>query len=744
MAAALLVPLTANASESSHYEKAIASFFAGWPAALRDLARFVYALGGLWALALVVVAAVVARRFVLALAVSISGGLAWLLARVINEAGTAPHYPLSRLALVVAVVSAASPFVARPARRLGELLEWGVVFSALCLGVGAPRDALAAALLGWGVAGLIHLAFGSPAGHPTRRQVSAALDDLGVEHRALRLSKRRLPGVTFLCSEDGSGPLAIKVMGRDDGEAKFLARAWRFVIYKHSGQSLSITRLGMVEHEAYVTLRAAAAGVHVPEVVAAGLGGPSVALLATRPPTGSSLGDLPAGEVTDSVLDAVWREMLRLHAAGIVHGSLDIDHIVVAEDGCAFVDLDVASNATRDHKALDVGCVLVATSAVAGDERAVAAAIRALPSGELVDALRYLQPTVLSAGARRALADKRKELHHRLDALRTTTAEAAGAQAPPLQRLARVAASNLLMAGGTLLAVGVLLSQVGSPQELWDTVKDASWGWVAAAFVFSMVTKVGYAVALMGAFPEKLALWPATETQIAMAFANLAAPFVGGMTLQIRFLQKQGADLTTAVAAGGLLSNAAWFVVQLAMFGVALALSPDAASFGNISAAAIVEFLAIVIVVAGLVSIVVLAVGRFRRTVLPPIRRGSAMIWQGLRSPRRATLLVVGNAFGTVFATLSLQACIVAFGAHLSFWTVLLAQTGINTVASFVPIPGGGAAVGTIGVTGILVAFGVSDSVAVAAVLTSQVIGSYLPAVPGWLATRDMLARGEL
>src|SRR5262249_32878338 len=153
----------------------------------------------------------VARRFWLALAVAVSGALAWLIARAIHDAGSAPHYPLARVALVVAMVSAAAPFVARPARRLGELLAWGVALSALCLGVGAPRDALAAALLGWGVAALIHLAFGSPAGHPTRRQVSTALDDLGVEHRALQLSKRRVPGVTFLRSEDGSGPLAIKV-----------------------------------------------------------------------------------------------------------------------------------------------------------------------------------------------------------------------------------------------------------------------------------------------------------------------------------------------------------------------------------------------------------------------------------------------------------------------------------------------------------------------------------------------------
>ena len=52
--------------------------------------------------------------------------------------------------------------------------------------------------------------------------------------------------------------------------------------------------------------------------------------------------------------------------------------------------------------------------------------------------------------------------------------------------------------------MGVLFSQVGSPQEFWDTVKGATWGWVIAAFVLSMVTKVGYAIALIGAFPKSL------------------------------------------------------------------------------------------------------------------------------------------------------------------------------------------------------------------------------------------------
>jgi uncharacterized membrane protein YbhN (UPF0104 family) len=61
-----------------------------------------------------------------------------------------------------------------------------------------------------------------------------------------------------------------------------------------------------------------------------------------------------------------------------------------------------------------------------------------------------------------------------------------------------------------------------------------------------------------------------------------------------------------------------------------------------------------------------------------------------------------------------------------------------------VPIAGGGAAVSTVGMTGALTALGVSQGAAVAAVLLNQLVVSYIPAVPGWIATRDMLRRDYL
>ena len=60
-----------------------------------------------------------------------------------------------------------------------------------------------------------------------------------------------------------------------------------------------------------------------------------------------------------------------------------------------------------------------------------------------------------------------------------------------------------------------------------------------------------------------------------MSFSNLAIPAVGGMAAQIRFLQKQGVDLASAVASGGLLINVGNIVANTVLLFIAIALSPD-------------------------------------------------------------------------------------------------------------------------------------------------------------------------
>jgi uncharacterized membrane protein YbhN (UPF0104 family) len=69
---------------------------------------------------------------------------------------------------------------------------------------------------------------------------------------------------------------------------------------------------------------------------------------------------------------------------------------------------------------------------------------------------------------------------------------------------------------------------------------------------------------------------------------------------------------------------------------------------------------------------------------------------------------------------------------------------GISGIAALIPIPGGGTALSAVGLSGALVAVGVPQAAAVGAVLANQLIVTYLPAIPGWFATEDLIRRDYL
>src|SRR5690349_11780876 len=120
------------------FERNLFTTLNGLPNDLESFFRGLYAVGALWALGLVVLAALVARRWRLARDMAIGGVAAWALARFIGalvvENASLKHaldvttrigddslaFPAVRVAVIVAVISVASPYLTRPVRRLGQ------------------------------------------------------------------------------------------------------------------------------------------------------------------------------------------------------------------------------------------------------------------------------------------------------------------------------------------------------------------------------------------------------------------------------------------------------------------------------------------------------------------------------------------------------------------------------------------------------------------------------------------------
>ena len=195
---------------------------------------------------------------------------------------------------------------------------------------------------------------------------------------------------------------------------------------------------------------------------------------------------------------------------------------------------------------------------------------------------------------------------------------------------------------------------------------------------------------------------------------------------------------------GAVLANAANIFANIVLLGIALVLSPTSIHTGQIPTSEIVDLVLIVIVLLFIVGRLIWFIPKLRKIVVPQLTSAATTIWRALRSPRRIAELMIGNIVNALMYAMVMLACLEAFGGSLNYWTLLAINIIVGTIASLVPIPGGGTAVGAVGMSGALTAVGVPTEIAVAAVLANQLVASFIPAVPGWFATRDLMNRDYL
>jgi uncharacterized membrane protein YbhN (UPF0104 family)/tRNA A-37 threonylcarbamoyl transferase component Bud32 len=752
--------LARDSAASSEISQAIFHAVNGLPGDLRPLSDLLLHLATLWTVAVVAFAALVARRWRLARDLLLAGLIAWLVARglgLVLENGLrtglratlrsrrSTDFPNVRLAVVVAVVATATPYLGRPNRWVGRVLAALLVPVEMYLGTALPKSLLCALAVGLAAAATIHLAFGSPAGRPTAQQVEAALRDLGVlAVDGVRLAAEQPAEHTLMLAEDGDARLIIKVLGRDERDAQLVVKLWKFLLYKDSGPTLFLTRVQEVEHQAYVMLLAQHAGVRVAPLIAAGKGGPGTVLLAERRVPGTRLSELPPSEVGDALLVDLWSQVGQLHHSRLTHGRLTTRHVVVQGEQATLAGFSWASaSASAEQRAADTAELLATTATLVGTDRAVAAAVAGLGSEAVADALSLLQPGVLSREGRQAVGRSRSELDTHMTGLREAVAQATNRPLPQLEQLRRLSGPTVALAVSVVVAVGGLLGAIGDPRTLGQLLGHAEPWYVLDAVALTLASSLGFVIALSGSTRRRLPFWPNLKLQVAGAFANLSLP-LGSQALQIRFLQKQGVGGAAAVAGGGLVNLAGGVAAQVLLFLVAAQASPQSLDLGQIPQDAIILTLELATAGVLALSLLVLAVPLLRHRVLPPVTRGLQSLLEVLRSPRRLAQLLGGSALAYLLNALSLGATLQAFHQSLPISEVIAVSTGVALIAALVPLPGGGGAVTSVGLSGALVSLGIPQSAAVAVALLNQIITQFVPAVPGWLSLRSLLKNGEV
>ena len=168
--------------------------------------------------------------------------------------------PVPSLAVAVAMALSARPYLARSFQRLCYL---AFTLGAVCLvvdGKGLLLSVLASVLIGWGTAAGVRLVTGTPSGLPGADMVGAMLGELGIDVRSVSPTVAQTWGAARFDAVRADGAsLRVSVYGRDARDAELASTLGRTIAYRDEGTSLFVTRLQQAEHEAYVTLRAAAA-----------------------------------------------------------------------------------------------------------------------------------------------------------------------------------------------------------------------------------------------------------------------------------------------------------------------------------------------------------------------------------------------------------------------------------------------------------------------------------------------------
>jgi uncharacterized membrane protein YbhN (UPF0104 family) len=694
------------------------------------------------ALARDILAAAALALVVAVIVAALAGNGAWVSITRLADVSSPPAFPPGILTVTSAALAVASPHLSRPFRHLGRWLVLGQVVGATMLGATLPSGSVAAVLCALFAASLVHIVVGSPGGRPTAARIELALSELGLDVTALAPATMQTSGVVRFTGHDAAGPLDVKVYGRDAWDAQLLATLWRLAWYRGSRRTARLSRIELVEHEGFMTLLAERAGVRVPHLVTAGSAGQGDALVVVRP-AGTPIVD-PPPVVTDTAMDELWRDLRRLHEAGIAHHRIDLDRVDVRPDGSiGFADLSSATvAATTADRRQDEAQALALLLVLAGEDAAVATARRNLGDDGLLAVLPYLQEAAIPGGVRDALDDTDLDV----DDVRNRARTALGAEKQDLIKLRRVTGGALLNLALLAIAAYTLIAAFGDIDlaTFADEVRDASWWWLAFGLVMAQVPRIPAAVSTTGSIATPLPLGPLTALQFAICYVNLAIPSTAArVAINVRFFQRFGVSPTTAMTAGAI-DSVSGFVVQIAIFlllffesDLRLGLSTDTSSISGLGT---IVLIAIAVVVVGV--IVVVAVAPLRRRVVAILRQATAAL-RVLRSPSKLLRLFGGNLLNQVLFAVAFGIAALAFHVQLPLSELLLINTVVSLFAGLLPIPGG------IGVTEAGLMFGlttagVSSETAFAIAIAYRMMSFYLPPVWGWFCYRWLVRRRYL
>lgn len=550
-----------------------------------------------------------------------------------------------------------------------------------------------------------------------------------------------------LTCRDGSR-YVVSVLDGQRHSAGYLRQMWQWI--RFTGVSVRRDRSTRDATQHHLSMLLGLANIGLPAAHAYGMadtGDSSILVLdATARPTPAT------GPGTDAPSDddlAAWMRYLdRAHRHGYTHRHITPDTLVrlAGHDTppipviAGWHNGDEASSAA--NIALDKVQLLALAGALAGPERAVAAARQAWGDHDTAALVPFMQKVAVPA-ATRALGTWDKglldDLRHRLNAL---TPEDAADTAEPVT-LARFSLKSFLMLVLLVVALAVVVTQL-KPDEVIAAVRNAQPSMALVCLLLSLLSWAGAAVSF-GAFIDAERRDPlgVMMSQVANGFASVSMPAgIGPTVINLQFLRRAGYRSTpaTAIVSAVLVVYYAVYTLMLLVIGLFTGRSMFT---GMIPTNTLIIVLG---TLAGVVSVAMMIppVRRFLAARLVPLVKAyTSQLWDVLSRPGALAVSCLGALAQNIAMALCFWVALLAFGHHANPVETVFVFLLANALGSAVPTPGGLGGVEA-ALTLSFSAVGVPQGVALSATLLYRVAFYWLRIPAGALATRWLTRRGMI
>lgn len=589
------------------------------------------------------------------------------------------------------------------------------------------------------------------AGFEPRRMVRADPNEGGLPQATVdpvssAMGRTRQGRVYELTTVQGHQLLLIALDGDRQAEG-FIAKWWKSIRLRGINARADVGLRHTAEATALVSHAARIAGVRTARVLGMSHVRDTMLLIYQRPTEVRPLGDIPVEDITDALLDEMWKEIGIAHSAGISHRSLSSDTMLVGINGTTGDPVvwltnwelgEVASSSLAWR--IDRAQVLVMTAARVGGERAVDAAFRNLSTEDIEQAAPLLQSIALPRTTRTEI--KQNTQVKVLQSVREAIVERLPEADVEQENIARFGVRQAIMFGAGVVAAYLLLGSFNTEQTL-TALRGADIVWLIVAFALALLTFVGAGLAMAAFAPIRLPFIRVLLAQVAAAYVALVAPAgVGPAALNLRLLTRRKVATPLAVATVALVQVSAVVVTVLGLLLLTLA-SGSQGTLAALPSTSVLIGVGVVAVVIATASLVPKLRDWATKKIMPTVRQTWPRLVQVLGQPWRLALGLGGNLLVSAAYVAAFQATLVAFGHGLAIVDVAVIYLLGNAVGALIPTPGGIGAIEAALTTG-LTGAGLSPTVAFSVVIVYRLL-TYWARIPlGFVAMRWMEKRNDL